>query len=346
MPSTIYPGNDWERVCPKAVGMDADKLTLARDWMAGQMSEKPFRVAIVRRGKLAAEWSGNIGPEPKLPIASAAKSVYSNVLGILTTTGDKIPSPDARISDYYPEYMDVPEGTGPKEARYAYPKDGTITFRQLISNTSGYMKPGEEPGKVFNYQTYGMNVLTHAMAAAYGLYSIDDPDGWPGFKALIEDRLARKIGVQWDYSLSNFKLHDAARLGVYGYYTQILATAPDLARLGWLWCNWGRWEDEQVVPEGWLRESTRVNSDLRANCPREEWVYGYGIWTNEEGLLWPGLPKEGFTASGAGGHYCSVFPSKELVVVQNPGRYGQDAEGNPDRGVPEFLKLVLDSLEG
>jgi len=61
--------------------------------------------------------------------------------------------------DYYPEMMDIAEDEGPKPGRYAFEKDWDITFRQLICNTSGYMKPGEEPGKVFHYQTFGMNIL-------------------------------------------------------------------------------------------------------------------------------------------------------------------------------------------
>ncbi|MBN1402506.1 MAG: beta-lactamase family protein, partial [Anaerolineae bacterium] len=268
MAESVFPGATWERTTPFEAGMDQDKLEAAHRWMAERMGDKPYRIVIVRRGRVVAEWNGNIGPEPKLPIASAAKSVYSNVLGILVNEGDRIATADAPVYDFYPEFMDVPEGTGPKEARYAYPKDRTITFRQLICNTSGYMKPGEEPGTVFNYQTFGMNVLTHALAAAYGLYDVRDPEGSPGFKVLIEEKLARKIGVQWEYTYNNFKLAPEARIQIYGYYTAILTNAPDFARLGWLWCNWGRWGEEQVIPEAWLRASVDVNPDLRAHCPR------------------------------------------------------------------------------
>ena len=79
-----------------------------------------------------------------MPIASAAKSLYSNILGILVADGT-LPSADELVVEHYPELMDVPEGFGPKAERYAFPKDRDITFRQLIGNTSGYMKPGEVP---------------------------------------------------------------------------------------------------------------------------------------------------------------------------------------------------------
>jgi hypothetical protein len=64
-------------------------------------------------------------------LASAAKSIFSCILGIAIADG-KLPSADAKIVDYYPEAMDVPEGEGPKPGRYAFEKDRHITFRQLI----------------------------------------------------------------------------------------------------------------------------------------------------------------------------------------------------------------------
>ena len=343
MPIRVFPGSDWERCSPSDAGMSPSKLDEAKGWLDDQMADKPYRVVIVRSGRIVAEWIEGVGSEEKLPIASAAKSVYSNILGIVVAEG-KIPSADAEAYDYFPELMDVPEEAGPKANRYSFPKDRHVTLRQLISNTSGYMKPGEEPGKVFNYQTYGMNILTHSLAAAYGLYDVSDPERSPGFKVLIEKKLASKIGVKWDYTLSNFDLHERARIDIYGYYCQIHTTAPDFARLGWLWCNWGRWSDEQIIPEDWLRESTRTNPSIMANCPEHERLYGYGIWTNDHGLLWPELPRSGFTASGAGGHYCSVFPEQDLVVVQNPGRYRRDAAGDPERGSQPLLRIILDSI--
>ena len=113
--------------------------------------------------------------------------------------------------------------------------------------------------------------------------------------------------------------------------------------MGWLWCNWGRWGSTQVVPEGWLRKSVRVNGDLLENAPREQWQYGYGFWSNEYGLLWPNLPRDGFTASGAGGHYVTVFPSQRLVIVQNPGPYRAGPDASRANG--DLLAIVLDAIK-
>ena len=340
---TVYPADQWARVAPEDAGFDVGRLLLASQWLDDHAPERGYRVAIVRDGYLVFQVNVGFAPDERLPIASAAKSIFGNVLGIAVHEG-RLSSPDAPVVDLYPEMMDVPQGTGPKEGRYAFPKDRAVTYRQLISNTSGYMKPGEEPGKVFNYQTFGMNVLTHAVATAYGLYNLGDPEGSPGFAELVRDKVADPIGARWAYTLSNFALQERARLPIFGYYCQIHTDPLDFARVGWLWCNWGRWGNRQVVPEAWMRESVKVNRDLLVNAPHEQQQYGYGIWTNEQGVLWPDLPRDGFTSSGAGGHYATVFPGQRLVIVQNPGPYlaGEAAS----RANVEFLELVLAAIVG
>jgi CubicO group peptidase (beta-lactamase class C family) len=108
------------------------------------------------------------------------------------------------------------------------------------------MKPGEQPGKVFHYQTYGMNILTHALAKIYGLYTVSDPDGSPGLKQLVNQKMRIPIGASWSYYRMNFDLHSKARINIFGYYDGVKASALDMARLGWLWCNYGRWMGKQL----------------------------------------------------------------------------------------------------
>lgn len=316
----VLPGVEWVRKPPGDVGFDEDALERLRRWLYSNAGEKPFRVLIVRRGHLVAEWEKDVSAEDKRSLASAAKSVFSSVLGIAVAEG-VIPSAGAPVFDYYPEMMDVPEGQGPKPGRHAFPKDRGITFRQLISNTSGYMKPGEEPGKVFHYQTFGMNILTHALGAIYGVYDTQDPGTEPGFGRLIDRYIKEPIGGSWTHRYANFDLGPDARLDVFGNYCQIEINARDMARLGLLWIHWGRWGEKQLIPEEWMREASRVAPMILENCPQETWSYGYAFWTNEHGLLWPDLPREAFAASGAGSQLIWMCPSLDLVVVQGPGCY-------------------------
>lgn len=334
---------EWQWSSPSDVGIDPGKLDRAEKWLDDHVGNRRYRVVVVRGGRLVAEWNHGIAREEHLSLASAAKSVFSCMLGIAIQEG-RIPSADAKVIDYYPEAMQVPECEGPKAGRYAFLKDREITFRQLISNTSGYMKPGEEPGKVFHYQTYGMNILTHAISKIYGLYDINDPEGSPGLKQLIDEKLRIPIGATWSYYLMNFPnwrtLNPKARINIFGYYDGVKANALDMARLGLLWRNWGRWKNKQLVPEEWLREATQTAPDIRANCPPDQWRYGYAFWTNDYDKLWPSLPRDSYAASGAGSQHIWVCPSLDLVVVQSPGLWQKQEEN--DKGL---LRLIADACK-
>lgn len=336
-----YPNPDWQWRTPAEAGFDPAKLETAKQWLdeqARQQENGRYRVVIVRGGYLVAEWNHGVDADEQLWLASAAKSIFSSMLGIAIQEG-VIPSADEKVVAIYPEMMDVPEGTGPKPGRYAFEKDRDITFRQLISNTSGYMKPGEEPGRVFHYQTYGMNILTHAIAKAYGHYDTRAPETSPGLRPLVESRLRKPIGADWGYYVTNFPLHEQARLAIFGNYDGVKASTRDMARLGWLWRQGGRWGDRQLIPEAWLREAIAVNPDICAHAPQDQWQYGYGFWTNEYGLLWPNLPSDSFAASGAGSKHIWVCPSLDLVVAQSPGVWNDQEEN--DQGL---LGMVVAAL--
>ncbi len=334
---THFPDTEWTTAPPEGVDIDPAKLAAAKSWMEEHAGEKPYRAVIIRDGRLIAEWNHHMERDVLLKMASACKSVFSCVLANAVEEG-MLPSADAKVIDYYPEFIHVPEHDGPKPGRYAFPKDRDITFRHLISNTSGYMKPGEEPGTVFHYQTFGMNVLTHALATLYGLWDINDPEGSPGLGPIFERMFGQHMGTSWGRYVLNFDLQPSARLNIFGYYDGILSNALDLARLGWLWRNWGQWKGQQLTPEAWLREATRTAPFILDNCPKEDFVYGYGFWTNDHGLLWPSLPTDSFAAQGAGSQNIWVCPSLDLVVAQSPGIYVESIEN--DTGL---LRYVVDA---
>ena len=321
----IFPETRWASRAPAELGFDPGRLAAVGAWLAETAGDTRFQVGVARHGYLAAEWRQGVEAEARQPQASAAKSFYSSLLGVAVAEG-RIASPDAKVVEVYPEMMAVGEREGPKPGRYAFDKDREITFRQLICNVSGYMKPGERPGEVFHYQTYGMNILSHALAKLYGLYDADDPEGSPGFGKLIEAKLRDPIGGTWTYSYRNFDLWDRAKLNVFGYYSEIHATLHDQLRVGHMWLNYGRWNGTQVVPEGYLREATVTNRFLLEHEPEANWTYGHGFWCNDHGRLWPDAPRDSFAASGAGAKHIWMCPRLGLVVAQNPGLWDQFRE--------------------
>lgn len=335
----IFPGANWEYKHPSELGCSEEKLSSISDWFDTHAGDKKYRAVIVRSGYLIAEWYRGITKDQKFGMASAAKSLYSSMLGIAIAEG-KIRSADDKVVDYYPEMMDVAEDEGPKANRYAFEKDREVTFRQLISNTSGYMKPGEIPGTVFHYQTFGMNILTHAIAKQYNLYDSNEAERLPGCGKLIEEKIRDQIGGVWDYWYSNFNLQPNAKLGVFGYYTQIGANAHDMARMGYLWLNNGNWNGKQIIPKEWHEEAIHTAPAILENRPEDEWKYGYAFWSNDHGKLWPELPHDSYAASGAGRKHIWVCPSLDLVVAQSPGIWEDQAENNDG-----LLRLVVEACE-
>lgn len=342
-----FPTEQWLRAAPEDLGFDGDKLAEVDTWLREiAAADEPYHFAICRSGYLVAEWNKGVDPQTHQRQASAAKSYYSCILGIAIDEG-KLPSADAKVVDYYPQMMDVPAGEGPKEGRHAFAKDREITFRQLIANCSGYMKPDEAPGQIFHYQTYGMNIFTHALATLYGLHDGENPERLPGCGQLIADKIAGPIGGTWSHTYSNFDLHEKARLHIFGYYTQVYSTTYDTLRAGWLWLNYGNWDGKQIVPAAYLREATQTNRFIKANEPEEKWGYGQGFWTNDYGVEWPDLPRDSFAARGAGAKLTWVCPSLDLVITQNPGpweRFSRDEEARQQR-IREILGRIVDALK-
>lgn len=317
-----FPGTEWRSKHPQELGFSESKLGEAEKWLLEISKGEPFRVVVARYGYIAAEWNHGIDATEHLRQASASKSFYSCLLGIAVAEG-KIPSVDSKVVDFYPEMMDVKEGEGPKTGRHAFHKDRNVTFRQLIGNTSGYMKPGEEPGKHFHYQTFGMNIVTNSLATIYGVYDSGDPDRLPGCASLMEQKLRDPIGGTWSHGYTDFDHPPGAKKNIFGHSLSVLCTARDSARVGHLWLNMGQWNGEEVVPEEYLRQATVTNSDVLANEPEENWRYGQGFWVNDHGKQWPMLPRDSFAAWGAGAKHIWVSPAYDLVVALNPGPWTQ-----------------------
>jgi CubicO group peptidase (beta-lactamase class C family) len=80
-----------------------------------------------------------------------------------------------------------------------------------------------------------------------------------------------------------------------------------MARFGLLFLREGNWNGRQIIPAGWVRESTTAYSQ---DPRRPRTGYGYLWWTN-----YFDVPVPHFTASGAFAKYISVIPSLDLVFV-------------------------------
>jgi hypothetical protein len=85
----------------------------------------------------------------------------------------------------------------------------------------------------------------------------------------------------------------------------------DMAKLGELFLQRGRWGERQVVSEHWVRESTRAHVTRTSNQDG----YGYYWWV--KGADFPGM----YEAVGRGGQRITVWPAKQMVIVFTGGGF-------------------------
>jgi CubicO group peptidase (beta-lactamase class C family) len=156
------------------------------------------------------------------------------------------------------------------------------------------------PGTFWHYNNWGFNALGTIFRNRTGT------DIFQAFKSRIADPLG----------MEDFDIKDKRNTYVQEAYSmhpgyRFRISARDLARFGLLYLRGGRWGERQLIPEEWVRESTRSHSKAETSVTKS----GYGM------LWWVairsdrGIPIGAFTASGSGGQRLTVFPALDTVVV-------------------------------
>jgi CubicO group peptidase (beta-lactamase class C family) len=114
----------------------------------------------------------------------------------------------------------------------------------------------------------------------------------------------------------------------------------DMARLGSVYLDEGRWGGRQVVPAEWVREATRAHVDVvgPVSAARD---YGYLWWVTTAG------DEPAYFALGFGGQLIEVVPGRDLVVVVSTAYDLLDPQVLlDDRTLPRMVEeVVLPELE-
>jgi CubicO group peptidase (beta-lactamase class C family) len=108
----------------------------------------------------------------------------------------------------------------------------------------------------------------------------------------------------------------------------LFISTEDMARFGTLFLNNGKWENEQLISEDWIKKATTPS------IPNVN--YGYMWWLNQKGdRHWEGVPEHVFYAAGFGGNFIVVDQKNGLVIVTRwlePSKIG------------EFVKQVYEAF--
>jgi len=169
------------------------------------------------------------------------------------------------------------------------------------------------PGTVFNYNSGGAELLGLILRKVSG----------KRLREFVKETLFDPLGIEdWEWEGSS-GFNPAAASG--------LRLRPrDLAKIGQLVLERGKWQGRQIVSSSWIEDSTTPRlsgSDTAMMFYRPEGIssYGYLWWL---GRSPPEHPERDMIAGGGyGGQRVFILPSLGAVVVTTAGVYGDKASG-------------------
>ena len=328
------PSGKWERKPPAELGLDAAKLREAIEYAQANGSTWDFekdqvrtfgavlgplpkqRAAtngiILRHGYIAAEFGDTKSNDP---VYSVAKSFLSIVASLAVERGLI-----KDVNDPVAKYI--------HDGGYDSPHNAKITWKNHLQQTSewegtlwgknadfvgveqfgsGQRKPREihEPGSFYEYNDVRINRFSLSILRLFG-------KGVPEvLKAGVMDPIGASQDWQWlGYANSNVEIEGRQLASVTGgtrWGGGLWINSEDLARVGLLVLNRGKWGNRPVVSEQWLKDAV---------TPSEHGPdYGYLWWLNTQRKQWPSGSASSFAALGNGSNTVWIDPQHDIVLV-------------------------------
>jgi CubicO group peptidase (beta-lactamase class C family) len=298
----IYPGTDWKKANPATHGFDSKKLDEVRRFVIDSMYTTGLMVVV--GGESIFEY----GSLTRLSyLASVRKSVLAMMYGKYVENG----TIDLSLTLAQLGIDDI-GGLLPIEKQ--------ATVKHVISARSGVyhdasnggddadLRPArgsKKPGEAYLYNNWDFNVAGAIFEQLVGrnIYEV------------FLDDIAIPIGMQ-DYDLKNQrKTGDLAASKYLAYHFHF--STRDMARIGYLMLRNGKWQNQQVIPVAWIKESTyphTTKQEMILTRPnRYMFDYGYMWWLfNQDDV--PAL-KGAYTGTGLLGQYITIVPELDMVIA-------------------------------
>jgi CubicO group peptidase (beta-lactamase class C family) len=324
-PDTTKDG--WETSALTREGMDAK--------LVGSMFEKirtgDYKniqsVIIVKNGKLVAEeyfprLEGDrrqqalrrVSPQE---MTSATKSVTSLLIGIAIDQ-HLIKGVDEEVSTFFPEYADIFAGADKAKLRL----EDLLTMSAGLAWdewTRPYSDPLNDHVRMIRSEDPIRFVLERPAVAAPGTTFAYNT----GLSITLGQILFKASGLRADKFAERYLFEP---LGISDFYfvkypDEIVQTGGglfmrprDMAKLGQVFLNGGRWKDKQIVSEAWVKASTTNHVDAKQIPPAAHGDgYGYQWWLGSSQV--GDRVVKSYSARGRGGQFIFVLPEQQMVVV-------------------------------
>ena len=256
-------------------------------------------------------------------VASVTKSIVALLVGIAVERGE-IKSIDDKVLSYFPDYQ-VKRG---EKTIY------DVTIRHLLTMRAPYKGKGDPWSKVcsslnwtyasldflggrngltdeFRYSTVCIHILSGILYKATGMKTVDYANEFL-FKPLgivpHENYYAKSAEEHRHFTIDkapkkNVWFADRDGLGTPGY--GLCMCAEDMAKIGQMCLDGGKWNGKQVVPAAWIKEMTTPR--VVEGRMFRGMMYGYLWWIID--------PEKGvYAAIGNSGNVIYINPEKNMVV--------------------------------
>ncbi|HKQ39782.1 MAG TPA: serine hydrolase [Verrucomicrobiae bacterium] len=296
------PADGWTRVQPEDVGLDSAALVGLFDFVR-EHQIRIHSLQIVRRGKLALDaYFYPYAAGSRHDVASVTKSITSTLVGLAIERGN-IQGVEERL---------VPLDSDRRKR--------SITLEDLLTMQAGW-DCGFEPNE---RRLFEMRQSSDWLQFMIGLPMVAEPGTrWAycsGNCHLLSALLTRKTGTNAlafarrelfePLDISDVVWPSDARGNNHGW-GDLQMHPLDMARIGQLFLQRGRWKDRQIISERWVTNATCAHVKRTSNSD----YYGYFWWV--KGTDFPGM----FEAVGRGGQRITVWPAQELVIVFTGGGF-------------------------
>jgi CubicO group peptidase (beta-lactamase class C family) len=301
-PPTYWPTTGWRSTSPEEQGMDSEKLAQMVEHIQQEKLDL-HSLLIVRNGHLVSEiYAYPYSAGQAHGVMSVTKSVIDALIGIAIQKG-YIKDVHQPVLSLLPDY-EVANLDGQKKA---------ITLEDFLTMTSGLdchenPAPGEpfmqasqdwvqfmldqpmaaQPGTKFNYCTGAIEVLSAILQKATGMSA----------REFANQNLFGPIGIGSSPEAHWPSDPQGVTIGGFG----LALTSSEMAKLGFLFLNQGRWEGKTIVPADWVAASTASHANRG-----DKIEYGYLWWIDPQGK-W-------YAALGRAGQHIFVYPAENLVAV-------------------------------
>jgi len=312
----------WEKAAPEELGWSSEKLEALKPDFE---KLKTSALMVVTDGKVVFEWGKTAN---NIYSHSTRKSLLSALYGIYVAEG-KIDT-SLRL-----------EQLGIKERIQLTEDEKQAKVIDLLKARSGVYIPAaaevksmrdarpkrgkHKPGTNWYYNNWDFNVLGTIFRQQ------TSEDIYEAFKR----RIAEPIRTQ-DYICEKQRYSYEENFSIHPAYP-FLISARDMARLGQLFLQQGKWDDRQIIPADWIQQSTRSYSDTGKPATG----YGYMWWTVTDDFC--GMKEGDYYASGYGGQKLFVLPRINTVIVHRvniylPGIDVRTTSGAPFRLMPKIMQ--------